>query len=238
MGQGVARGEETHTVDIGPLGLAICEDLAWLRHAVKKLRSVHQADHRISPNQSNGVDSSTGCQGEYAVCLAMGTQMDWTISLSGDEGFDTVSPGGSTIQVKYRRRGGTYATETQDEHIADLGVLVWPEKASQFTLAGWVSREVWMAERELVEWKYGKRWHIQNDKLYNVGVLLGKDPSWTRAESAMGPLPVSRMQLRQAWLDAMWLVDVRRVEDLGASKVLTLAEVEQLRGLRRASIQV
>ena len=73
---------------------------------------------------------------EYAVCKALGAQLDTTVSPKGQPLGNIILPDGRRGNARYRgNRGGDYALKNNrlEAFLGDVGFLVWPEK---FNCAG------------------------------------------------------------------------------------------------------
>ncbi len=98
-----------------------------------------------------------GVAAEAAVAFLLGTKVDRTVSLSGDDGIDLVHEG-ETYDVRFRGRVGyDYAlySDDPDDLIADWAVLVWP--GEDMVVVGKASKGTFLRNSKIMDFGYGPR---------------------------------------------------------------------------------
>jgi hypothetical protein len=115
-----------------------------------------------------------GLLAECAVAQVLGTDIDRRISALGDGGTtDMLDPKGSSVQVKWtgRRQGVLYFNRVADFK-ADLAVLCVPtERSDQVEIAGWIPQFEFAAIAQEVNFGYGPRVCVPQDKLHGMDTL-------------------------------------------------------------------
>ena len=161
--------------------LTLDETMDALRfiHLVRENKKQYEVvDKKFDKNNSSYSVNLMGQLGEMACGRGLGLQVDRSISPSGDNGHDLSTPLGKNIQVK---------TSTLDKlifnapelFVSDYAVLVQffgdkqlPHVDSKFSILGWTTRELFLANHYKHDYGYGIRLVMDADQLQPIEVLI------------------------------------------------------------------
>ncbi len=148
-------------------------------HLVRENKKQYEVvDKKFDKNNSSYSVNLMGQLGEMACGKGLGLQVDRSISPSGDNGHDLSTPLGKNIQVK---------TSTLDKlifnapelFVSDYAVLVQffgdkqlPHVDSKFTILGWTTRELFLANHYKHDYGYGIRLVMDADQLLPIEELI------------------------------------------------------------------
>ena len=165
--------------------LTLDETMDALRfiHLVRENKKQYEVvDKKFDKNNSSYSVNLMGQLGEMACGKGLGLQVDRSISPSGDNGHDLSTPLGKNIQVK---------TSTLDKlifnapelFVSDYAVLVQffgdkqlPHVDSKFSLIGWTTRELFLANNYKHDYGYGTRLVMDANQLQPIEVLISEIP--------------------------------------------------------------
>ena len=163
--------------------LTLDETMDALRfiHLVRENKKQYEVvDKKFDRNNSSYSVNLMGQLGEMACGKGLGLQVDRSISPSGDDGHDLSTPLGKNIQVK---------TSTLDKlifnapelFVSDYAVLVQffgdkqlPHVDSKFTILGWTTRELFLANHYKHDYGYGIRLVMDANQLQPIEVLINE----------------------------------------------------------------
>ena len=150
-------------------------------HLVRENKKQYEiVDQKFDKNNSSYSVNLMGQLGEVACGKGLGLQVDRSVSPSGDNGHDLSTPLGKNIQVK---------TSTLDKlifnapelFVSDYAVLVQffgdkqlPHVDSKFTIVGWTTRELFLANHYKHDYGYGIRLVMDADQLQPIEVLINE----------------------------------------------------------------
>ena len=152
-------------------------------HLVRENKKQYEVvDKKFDKNNSSYSVNLMGQLGEMACGKGLGLQVDRSISPSGDNGHDLSTPLGKNIQVK---------TSTLDKlifnapelFVSDYAVLVQffgdkqlPHVDSKFSILGWTTRELFLANHYKHDYGYGTRLVMDANQLQPIEVLISEIP--------------------------------------------------------------
>jgi hypothetical protein len=173
--------------------IAHVEALARARQGIKESHGV--PSRRFDPHHDDLALHRGAVAAEYAVSRLLGLVMDERVSPAGNQrGWDLVTPGGTTIDVRYRqRRGWDLALTSADRGAfrAWIAILVWPGHAGDpphtYELVGWLTRLQFVAWAKPADYGYGPRLVVPAARLAPLDTLaavlaeLENRPVWSQA---------------------------------------------------------
>jgi hypothetical protein len=148
-------------------------------HRVRENKKLYEVtDKKFDRNNSSYSVNLMGQLGELACGKGLGLQVDRTITPSGDNGHDLVTPLGKNIQVKTSTLP-QLIFNAPELFVSDVAVLVQffgdkqlPHVDSRFELVGWVTREVFLANHYKHDYGYGTRLVMDANQLQPIEVLI------------------------------------------------------------------
>jgi len=150
-------------------------------HRVRENKKLYEVtDKKFDRNNSSYSVNLMGQLGELACGKGLGLQVDRTITPSGDNGHDLVTPLGKNIQVKTSTLP-QLIFNAPELFVSDVAVLVQffgdkqlPHVDSRFELVGWVTREVFLANHYKHDYGYGTRLVMDANQLQPIEVLINE----------------------------------------------------------------
>jgi hypothetical protein len=156
----------------------IMDALRFVHRVRENKKQYEVTDKKFDRNNSSYSVNLMGQLGELACGKGLGLQVDRTITPSGDNGHDLVTPLGKNIQVKTSTLP-QLIFNAPELFVSDVAVLVQffgdkqlPHVDSRFELVGWVTREVFLANHYKHDYGYGTRLVMDANQLQPIEVLI------------------------------------------------------------------
>jgi hypothetical protein len=156
----------------------IMDALRFIHRVRENKKQYEVTDKKFDRNNSSYSVNLMGQLGEMACGKGLGLQVDRTITPSGDNGHDLVTPLGKNIQVKTSTLP-QLIFNAPELFVSDIAVLVQffgdkqlPHVDSRFELVGWVTREVFLANHYKHDYGYGTRLVMDANQLQPIEVLI------------------------------------------------------------------
>jgi len=158
----------------------IMDALRFVHRVRENKKQYEVVDKKFDKNNSSYSVNLMGQLGEVACGKGLGLEVDRSISPSGDNGHDLSTSLGKNIQVK---------TSTLDKlifnapelFVSDYAVLVQffgdkqiPHVDSKFTIVGWVTRELFLANHYKHDYGYGIRLVMDANQLLPMEDLINE----------------------------------------------------------------
>lgn len=158
----------------------IMDALRFIHRVRENKKQYEVTDKKFDRNNSSYSVNLMGQLGEMACGKGLGLQVDRTITPSGDNGHDLVTPLGKNIQVKTSTLP-QLIFNAPELFVSDIAVLVQffgdkqlPHVDSRFELVGWVTREVFLANHYKHDYGYGTRLVMDANQLQPIEVLINE----------------------------------------------------------------
>jgi hypothetical protein len=165
--------------------LTIDEIMDALRfvHLVRENKKQYEVtDKKFDRNNSSYSVNLMGQLGEMACGKGLGLQVDRTVTPSGDNGHDLSTALGKNIQVKTSTLP-QLIFNAPELFVSDYAVLVQffgdkqlPHVDSKFTILGWTTRELFLANHYKHDYGYGIRLVMDASQLQPIEVLINEIP--------------------------------------------------------------
>lgn len=148
----------------------------------KRLREL--AEGRCLPKRMKGIPSTkfdrrrsqvaidvAGLQGEWAVALLLGVQLDERSLLHGDGGADLTYQG-RRVQVKHNSHPqGDLYFNTLDDFDTDIAILTVSGGENIVRIVGWIGREEFESRCHVTDYGYGSRVAVGQSDLRRLDEL-------------------------------------------------------------------
>jgi hypothetical protein len=152
-------------------------------HLVRENKKQYEVtDKKFDRNNSSYSVNLMGQLGEMACGKGLGLQVDRTVTPSGDNGHDLSTALGKNIQVKTSTLP-QLIFNAPELFVSDYAVLVQffgdkqlPHVDSKFSLIGWTTRELFLANHYKHDYGYGIRLVMDANQLQPIEVLINEIP--------------------------------------------------------------
>lgn len=154
---------------LGAQEVQYCALLAERRNVIKAPHGVRS--QRFCDNTDFGIHM-IGVMGEYATAKHFGVKVDTEISLSGDDKVSDLEIGDYRVQIKTRlpQRPPLYLYfNSLDLFRADRAVCALVPGPATVELVGWMDRERFAEEARPINFGYGVRYAVPEDRLQDMG---------------------------------------------------------------------
>lgn len=157
------------TISLGAHEVQYCALLAERRNVVKDPYGVRNQRHH---GKTDFETHLIGMMGEYAVARHFGIKVDSTVSPAGDDKVTDLTIGGSTVQVKTRlpQRPPLYLYfNSPGLFRADCAICACVTSPATVELVGWIQKDTFVREAKELNFGYGSRYGVPEDRLADMG---------------------------------------------------------------------
>jgi len=150
-------------------------------------KDAHQIQSkRFDPRRSDLEIHIEGMRAEYACSQVLNANLEWAITLGGDNNTgDLTLIDGRSVSVKFRRvKGWDFALQSSspNEFKEDIGILTYPSPTHfrAIKIHGWATRDEFLNNYHIANYGYGDRAALAPDYFKPIYELI-KELKYTNA---------------------------------------------------------